>query len=253
MELLGLHQRNARGRPRIERGLLMRIFAVPKILHFGQIKMQTLGQDRLSIARSSRGYRASDLRCKVLADRRVVPSRRFEALQGQLQSKVLRGSAVGLKLGQDRSVLRRAGRNGDKGVILRRGSDQTRTPDVDLLDRFAKTHSLFGYRCLERIQIDDDQIDRLDRVRRERPQILLVISAGKNPAEDFRMQRLDPPVHDLGKPGVLGHFEGHNPVICKEPVSPACAVNLHAPRRETFGKLGQTRLVAYADQCPSNR
>ena len=177
MELLGLHQRNARGRPRIERGLLMRIFPVPKILHFGQIKMQTLGQDRLSIARLARGHRsrgrsprgrrASDLRCKVLADRRVVLGSRFKALQSQLQSKLLRGSAVGLKFGQDRSVLRRTGRHGDKGVILRSGSDQTRTADVDLLDRFGKTHSFFGDRCLERIQIDDDQVDRLDRMRRE--------------------------------------------------------------------------------------
>ena len=80
-----------------------------------------------------------------------------------------------------------------------------------------------------------------------------MIPAGENPAEDFRMQRLDPPVHDLGKPGVLSHFEGHNPVVCKESVSPSCAVNLHALRRESFGKLGQPRLVANADQRPSNR
>ncbi len=62
-------------------------------------------------------------------------------------------------------------------------------------------------RLLERIEVDDDQIDRGDAVRRHRLLVLRVAADGEDAAVDARLQRLHPPVHDLREAGVFGHLD----------------------------------------------
>ena len=54
-------------------------------------------------------------------------------------------------------------------------------------------------RC-ERIQIDDDQIDKADAVRLERREIVRTVAPRGDTAVELRVQGLDPAVEHFGKP-----------------------------------------------------
>ena len=55
---------------------------------------------------------------------------------------------------------------------------------------------------LKRIEIDDDQIDRLDVVRRHVFLMALIAADGQEPAENFRMQGFDAAVENFR---IAGH------------------------------------------------
>jgi hypothetical protein len=95
-------------------------------------------------------------------------------------------------------------------VVLGRGADQRRPADVDLLDAGlapgARLHGL-----AEGIEIAHHQIDRRDPVRRHGRLIGLQGAAAQDPAVDLGVQGLDPAVHDLREPGVVGTRCGRRP------------------------------------------
>ena len=90
----------------------------------------------------------------------------------------------------------------DAIVILGRGAHHRRTADVDVLDRVLVRAVRLSRRSRERIEIDDQQVDRLDAVRRH--DRVVDAAAAEQAAVHLRMQRLDAAVHDLGKAGVAG-------------------------------------------------
>jgi hypothetical protein len=47
-------------------------------------------------------------------------------------------------------------------IVLRRGAQHRRAADVDVLDRVLEAAVRIGDRRLERIEVDDDEVDRLD-------------------------------------------------------------------------------------------
>ena len=69
----------------------------------------------------------------------------------------------------------------------------------------------FCGRLRERIEVDDDEIDQLDALRLDRVEVVGPVAAGQDAAVNLRMQRLDPAVHHLGKPGDVGHVGDRQP------------------------------------------
>ena len=59
-------------------------------------------------------------------------------------------------------------------------------------------------RRLERIEVHDEEIDRRDAMREHRRLVLRVLADRQQAAVNLRVQRLDPPVHHLGKAGEIG-------------------------------------------------
>ena len=55
---------------------------------------------------------------------------------------------------------------------------------------------------LERVQVDDDQVDRLDALGLERGEVVGDVAAGEDAAVELGMERLDPAAEDLGLAGV---------------------------------------------------
>ena len=55
--------------------------------------------------------------------------------------------------------------------------------------------------CSNGIEVDADEVDRLDAVLLHRGDVLGVVAQGEQAAVDFGMQRLDPAVHHLGEAG----------------------------------------------------
>ncbi len=68
----------------------------------------------------------------------------------------------------------------DVRVVLRRGADHRRPTDVDQLDSRIRA---------ERIQVDDDEIDRLDAVGVHVGPMIVERGIGEDPAVDLRMER----------------------------------------------------------------
>ena len=67
-------------------------------------------------------------------DRRIVGSRPSVCLAGQTAAQRERGAAMPRHLIEHCRVLVRLGQHGDEIMVLRRGADQRRTADVDVLD-----------------------------------------------------------------------------------------------------------------------
>ena len=89
-------------------------------------------------------------------------------------------------------------------MVLGGGADHRRAADVDVLDAVVVAGAL-RHRRLERIEVDHQEIDRPDAVRRHRRRVFLVVADRQQPAMHLGMQRLDPAVHHLGKAGQLRH------------------------------------------------
>ena len=92
-------------------------------------------------------------------------------------------------------------------MILGGASQHGRPPNVDILDRLIQSHIGFGNRCLEGVEIDDDQIDGLYLMLIDRGTMFGMLPQVKQTAMDFGMKRLDATIQHLRKTGVITQFD----------------------------------------------
>ena len=90
--------------------------------------------------------------------------------------------------------------DGGELVVLRRRADHRRAADVDVLDDVGVRRAAARRRLLERVEVHAHEVDELDRVLLGGDHVRRVVTAGEQAGVELRVQRLDPPVHDLGKP-----------------------------------------------------
>jgi hypothetical protein len=137
-------------RPSIQGPALMRVLAVPEVSHL---------VEREPDERRHRGI----VRGEPPRDRGVVGRRVGERLGGQPPPHLERQTSLGPDGVEDLAVARRAHDDADGGEVLRGRADHRRSADVDLLDHVVlpgpARHGL-----AERVQVHDDEIDRLDVV-----------------------------------------------------------------------------------------
>ena len=92
--------------------------------------------------------------------------------------------------------------DGDRGVVLRGGTHHRRAADVDLLDALVGGGA--GRDGLgERVQVRDDQVERLHPELGELADVGLQAPVGQDARVHPGMQRLDPAVEALGETGEL--------------------------------------------------
>ena len=65
----------------------------------------------------------------------------------------------------------------------------------------------FSAAFAERIQVDDDEIDRPMPCARRRREVVRAVAARQDPREDRRVQRLDAAVHHFGEAGHVGDIQ----------------------------------------------
>ena len=85
------------------------------------------------------------------------------------------------------------------GVILRRAAQQGRAADVDLLDRLVPLDVEPADGLLEGIEVDADEVDRVDAVRGEVGDVLGHVAAREDAAVHCRVQRHDAVAEHLGE------------------------------------------------------
>ena len=177
----------------VEGGALVRVLAVGQ-LHELLVRHHPVLRERLVAG------------AEPARDRRVVGGRVGERLVRQPLAGLGRDLAVGLaQLLEHRVVGLGADEHRDPVVVLGRRADHRRAADVDVLDRLALAHVEPGDGLLERIEVDADQVDRLDPLGLERGHVLAVVAAREQRRVQPRVQRLHPPVEQLGGAGELGH------------------------------------------------
>ena len=138
----------------------------------------------------------------------------------------------------------------DAVVVLGGRSEHRRSADVDVLDGLGIGAFGVGDRLLERVEVDDEQIDEPDAVSGQ----CSVVRADtrEQPAVDGRMQRLYATVHDLWETRDLrnlGHVESRLP---QQLGGSARRDELEGVRCELLGERDQSLLVGNAEQRPTS-
>ncbi len=180
----------------IPRRLLMRILAVPQVANLLERRIQTMVERTLEAVADQVDRR------QRFADRGVVRPSVGERLAHQAVAEIEARRRV--QLAQQPRVV--AGIHDDEHVaeILRRRPHHARTADVDLLHEIVERHTRRPRRLLERIQVDDDDVDEADAVRARGLEVRGMIASREQTAVNERMQRLHAAVHHLGKSRDVG-------------------------------------------------
>ncbi len=140
----------------IERRRLMRVLAVAQFLDQPAAESAVVGRNIV------------ELFGEPVGDRRVVGRGAGESLGGKLSpQRERRHAVVGFEFAEQRGVIGGIDHDRDVVVVLRRGADHGRAADVDVLDAGGKIAAARDG-VLERIKIDDQNIDRADAVRAHR-------------------------------------------------------------------------------------
>ena len=122
--------------------------------------------------------------------------------------------------------------------------------DVDVLDGVVQRDVRLGDGLLEGIEVHHDEIDGGDAVLAHHT----VVDAAprQDAAVDTRMQCFHPPVHDLRKAGVRGHFHHFDPGGAQRLVGAAGRQQRDAAADQSFGQLDDPGLVGDAEQRPAD-
>ena len=189
----------------VERGALVRVLAIAQFLRLRQLHAEhrrVLGALRHA---GGRALAAVGQRGEVVGDHAVVGGGVREHL---LRQHELGGALdlAGLQLGEHARVVHRVDDDRHVLPVLRRGTQHRRAADVDVLDRvFQRAVGPRGG-LRERVEVDDQEVDRRDAVLLQRRHVRRQIAPREQAAVDARVQRLHAAVEHLGKAGDLGHF-----------------------------------------------
>lgn len=153
---------------------------------------------------------------------------------------------AGLDLADGGVVLRGFGQHRDVAEVLGRRTQHGRAADVDLLDGFLQRAARPRHGGLERVQVQHQQIDRRDAVRRHHR--IVLTTPAEQTTMNQRMQGLDPAVHDLRKPGDIGHLLHREPGLAQGAAGTAGGNEFDAQRGQAAGEIHHARLVRHAEQ-----
>ena len=210
----------------VEGGLLMRVLAIAQ--HGRVLEDEGQGRRELLLLVGEP---------EPARDHGVIGRGRGEGLGGE----PLALDEIGLAL-RHRFVIRRIGDDRDIGVILRRRAHHRRAADVDILDDLVAPRALRD-RLDEGIEVHHHQVDRADLMLGHRGGVGGVVAHRQQPAVDHRVQRLDAPVHHLGKAGEVGHVAHRQPRLAQRLRGAAGRHQLHAAPRQRAGEIDHPRLV----------
>ena len=182
---------------------------------------------------------------QIIGDRTVVLGGVHEDFLHQAEPEVQRRTTVASQFRQHFRVVVRTDDDEDVSEVLRRRAQQAGTADVDLLDQRIEGRVRILSGLAKRIEIDDDDVDRLDALVGDGREIVLAIAPGENAGMHRRMQRFHPAVQHLGEPRDVRHIEDRQARCRKRFRGPARGNQLDATVDEAAGKLDQATFVRH--------
>ncbi len=220
----------------VERGGLVRVLAVAQGLLQFRLDLETLMPvvGRWALA-GEPGCHGGVVRCGV-----------GERLDGQFAAQ-LEGGAPCSDGFEDPRVVGRRDDDRDVGVVLRGGPYHRRPPDVDLLDDVVARRTGCD-RLDERVQVRDDEFERLDTERRQLGFMRSEAEVGEKPGMDARVEGANPAVEVLGKPSDARHIRHRVAGIPDPARRRSGGDDLHTGPDECGRELEEPGLVAHRDQ-----
>ena len=151
--------------------------------------------------------------------------------------QLLQDRVVGLRLDHDRGEVE----------VLRRRADHRRPADVDVLDHLGLVDPAAGGRLLERVEVHAHEVDELDLVLLRGDHVGRVVAAGEQAGVELRVQRLDPPAHDLGEAREVVDRADLEPGRLERLGGAAGGDDLDAELGEALGEVDDPRLVGHGE------
>ena len=225
----------------IKRRLLVRVLAIAQPL-------RELARKRLVTRK-----RLAKLARQPARHRRIISRRLGKRGKRHLLPERQTGRPIArFHLLQQRRIIRRVGDHRHKPMVLRCSPDHRWPADVDILDAGRMICAL-GDSIFKRVQVGNQQINRLDPMRGHRQQMLVIIAQRQQCPVDIRVQRLDPPIHHFRKARHLGHIPHLQPGGAQH-VGCASGRDQFDPKpRQGPAQFDQPGLVGNRDQRAANR
>ena len=173
-------------------------------------------------------------------DRKLFPDR-----QGRL-------AVVLFDLFQYRFVVGGIGNDRHGPIIFGRAPQHRGPTNVDLFDRLLDLHVRPSDRTLKRIEVHDDQIDRLDLILRCLSLVFRVVPEVEQTAVHPRMEGFQASVQDLREPCEFFDFEMRNRLLPEECRRAAGRNDLDTHLGESTGERYNARLIRNRNECALN-
>ncbi len=191
----------------VEGRRLVRVLAVTHRLRVAKLQVQRARECPL-------GFGLHEA-AEIVGDCTVVVRGVLEGLDREREARRVADAAGGFEFVEQPRIVGGVDDDGDRGVVLGRGAHHRRAADVDVLDRILEAAIGIGDGLLERVEVDDDQVDRLDAVLAHHR--VVFAAAPEDAAVDFRMQCLDAAGHHLREAGVVGNLGDLDAVVGEQP------------------------------------
>ena len=222
------------------------LVAIAKVTVKGGILVRIVAITQLTVERQTdiKGLLSQLALIQEAADRRIIAGGSQKHLAGQSLPSRQRGVPfMFCHFLQDHRIVGGIANHRHPLVVLGRRPQHGWTTDIDVFDRLLQRHILFGHRLLKGIQIDRDKINDRDLMFGRVSLVLIMVPTLKQSTVDFRVQRLDPPVKQLGKARVITHIPYFDPVVRQMFGRATGGENLHPPRFQSPSKVEKAGLV----------
>ncbi len=137
-------------------------------------------------------------------------------------------------------------------MVLGRRAQHGRTANVDILDAFLERRA-FGDGPLERVEIDEEQVDLGNRMGCHGFAVFGIVAPAKQSTVNPRVQRLQPAVHHLGKLGHIRNVEGVDTCGLEGFQRAAGGQDFHAAVLQAARAVFKAVLVGQGDQGAPDR
>src|SRR4051812_18338167 len=137
-------------------------------------------------------------------------------------------------------------------MVLRCRANHRRSTDVDLLDALVRRRAARD-RLDERIEVDDDEVERLHAEVRELLLVVGLAQVGEDACVHLGVQRLHPAVEALREPGQLLHRSDRNAGVLEPRGGRARGHHLDTRGGKCCAELIEAGLVVDADQRAPDR
>ena len=124
-------------------------------------------------------------------------------------------------------------------------TDHGRAADIDVLDGGRQVAARLGDGGFERVEVNRDQIDRLDAVLAH--DVIVNAATAQDATVDFRVQGFHPTVHHFCKAGVVRDFNSGNAVVLQQLERTASGQDLDAEGFQFTGEIKDSGFVGNAD------
>ncbi len=191
-------------------------------------------------------FRKTGLTAHIFRDVAVVKCGMGISLCRETETCFGESVAVGRDFLNHGGVVIRVAYHGDALAVLSCGAEHRGTAYVDVLDGVGESHSLFGHRRLERIEVDDHHVDQTYSVLCKLFHVILIVAASEQRAVHLGVKRLDASSADFRKPRHLADACHRESAIQQHPHRAAGGDDLPSHVVQGCGEFNHPSFIAYA-------